>query len=252
MVRVFQRRRSDPFFWERGPVACLLLHGFGGSPAELRPLGTYLADRGMTVRAPLLPGHGTDPEDLARVRWPDWVGAAEAELQTLQQRYGGVHVTGFSMGGLLALYLGARCPVSSLVTLACPWALTDRRQFIIPVARYFVRYYPARPSRPEVAAESGSYDRLPLHGVYNLLQLIRRVRRDLPRVTAPILAIQGDRDRVITPDSADRILARVSSSEREQRVFPGRSHMITLEQGREEVFGLVADWVMRHGEDFRG
>jgi len=246
-VRILQRRRTEPFLWERGPEACLLLHGFGGSPAELRPLGTYLAERGITVRAPLLPGHGTGPEDLARTRWPDWARAAEAELAALQERYSRVHVVGFSMGGLLALYLSSRHPVSSLVTLATPSALTDRRQLLIPLARFFVRYYPTRISRPEVAAEAESYDRLPMSAVHSLLQLIRQVRQDLPRVTAPILAIQGDRDRIIAPESAAYILTHVSSLERERRILPGRGHMIPLEQGREEVFALVADWVQRHG-----
>jgi len=39
-------------------VGVLLLHGFTGSPASMRPWGEALADRGWTVRVPRLPGHG--------------------------------------------------------------------------------------------------------------------------------------------------------------------------------------------------
>ena len=47
---------------EGGPTGALLIHGFTGSAAETSPMGRYLAARGLAVRCPLLPGHGTDPE----------------------------------------------------------------------------------------------------------------------------------------------------------------------------------------------
>ena len=55
-----------------GPVGVLLFHGFPGSTTDVRLLGTFLHARGPTISAPLLPGHGTRPADLNRVRWQDW------------------------------------------------------------------------------------------------------------------------------------------------------------------------------------
>ncbi len=242
-MTVLQRRRAEPFLFERGSVACLLIHGFAGSPAEIRPLGEYLAANGITVRAPLLPGHGTDPEDLRHTRWPQWVRAAEAEWAELKGRYEQVHVVGFSMGGLIALYLGAHREVASVTTLAAPARLADWRQVLVPLARYVLPYYPARISNPEIARQLDSYDRFPLAAVHSLLRLARRVRKDLPRVQAPILALQGDRDRWVAPDSARYILERVSSPVRKLIMLPGRHHMITLENGREQVFHAVQQWV---------
>ena len=34
---------TSPFFFEGGPVGCLMIHGFTGAPAEMRPMGEYLA-----------------------------------------------------------------------------------------------------------------------------------------------------------------------------------------------------------------
>ena len=45
----------------------LLLHGFPGTPAELRPLGEVLAAAGISARAPLLPGFGPAMHQLADV-----------------------------------------------------------------------------------------------------------------------------------------------------------------------------------------
>lgn len=246
-MTVLRRRLSEPFTHERGPVACLLLHGFAGSPAEVRPLAEALAARDITVRVPLLPGHGTTPDDLRRTRWPQWVRAAETELADLQARFEQVHVVGFSMGGLLALYLAAHRPVTSVVTLSCPIKLADWRQILVPLARFFVKDYPARISNPDLAAQLDSYDRFPMDAIHSLLRLARQVRKDLPRVTAPLLALQGDQDKWIAAESGEYILANIITSDKTLQRLPGRNHLITLEHGREEVFDAVYSWVQTHG-----
>lgn len=246
-MTVLQRRLSEPFFFEDGSAACLLLHGFSGSPAEVRLLGEYLAARGFAVKAPLLPGHGTQPEDLRHTRWPQWVRAAEVELAALQARYGKVHVVGFSMGGLVALYLAAHHEVASVTTLACPIKLADWRQILVPLAKYIVPYYPAKISNPEIAAQLDSYDRFPTDAVHSLIRLARQVRKDLPRVQAPLLALQGARDKWIAEESADYITMNAGSAVKEKRLLEGRNHLITLERGREEVFAAVLGWLSRHG-----
>ena len=63
----------DPseFVLTAGPIGVLLIHGFPGSPVEMRLIGEYLNEREMTVLAPLLPGHGTTPEDLYQRKYPE-------------------------------------------------------------------------------------------------------------------------------------------------------------------------------------
>ena len=58
-------------------VGVLLVHGFTGSPASMRPWGEFLNSKGYTVRVPLLPGHGTQPEDLNKVKWQEWPAKVE-------------------------------------------------------------------------------------------------------------------------------------------------------------------------------
>ena len=45
----------SPFFLPGGPTGVLLIHGFTGSPPEMRLVGNYLNQRGCTVSGPLLP-----------------------------------------------------------------------------------------------------------------------------------------------------------------------------------------------------
>lgn len=243
----FTRRSAEPVRREGGPVGCLLIHGFGGSPAEIRPLIDFLAAEGLTVFAPVLPGHGTSPEDLRRTRFPAWIRAAEAELAALRERCRAVHAIGFSMGGLIALYLAAHHPVDSVVTMAAPVKLNDWRQILVPLGKYLLPYYQSRIRNPEIAAQlEANYELLPTAAIHSMLRLARRVRADLPRVTAPVLALQGDQDRWVAPDSAAYIVERVSSRARRLQLLPGRRHFIALEHGRDEVCRMVLSWVVEH------
>ncbi|HZY40635.1 MAG TPA: alpha/beta fold hydrolase, partial [Anaerolineae bacterium] len=95
----------QPFSFDRGPIGCVLLHGFTAAPKELRPLGDYLAARDVTVRGVLYAGHGTCPEALARTGWRDWVASAEAAVDELRGRCRQVWSIGLSLGGLISLHL---------------------------------------------------------------------------------------------------------------------------------------------------
>ena len=88
----------------------LLIHGFTGAPPEMRLVADYLNQRGVTISAPLLPGHGTTVQDMNRCRWTDWTDHVQQALSDLQKRCQTAFVGGLSMGSLLALFLAADRP----------------------------------------------------------------------------------------------------------------------------------------------
>ena len=95
----------QPSFIEgnRGRILCL--HGFSGTPYELKPLSTRLGKLDYTVSTPVLIGHGKTTQQLADSRWPDWLMSAKDAFDELSEGKYPVTVIGFSMGGLLALKL---------------------------------------------------------------------------------------------------------------------------------------------------
>ncbi len=66
-----------------GDVGVLLLHGFTGSPAEMRPVGEALAQLGIGSEAILLRGHGTHPDDMLDARHEHWIEDVERGLDGL-------------------------------------------------------------------------------------------------------------------------------------------------------------------------
>src|SRR5437763_11154588 len=70
------------YWFEGNDVGCLLLHGFTGTPQNVRPLADYLARRGLAVSVPRSAGHGTTVQDLDTTGPGDWLGTAEQALLT--------------------------------------------------------------------------------------------------------------------------------------------------------------------------
>ena len=89
-------------------VGVLLLHGFTGSPASMRPWAHFLNDRGFTVRVPLIPGHGTRWQVLNKTKWEQWPAKAQQELDLLIGECRKVFIFGLSMGGANTLYTAAK------------------------------------------------------------------------------------------------------------------------------------------------
>src|SRR4051812_43919958 len=112
---------AGAYWFEGNEVGCLLIHGFTGTPQNVRPLADYLARRGLAVAAPRMPGHGTTAADLDRTGPEDWLAAAEQALAELRSRCSTVFVAGISMGGTITLELARRHPdLPGIVVMAAP------------------------------------------------------------------------------------------------------------------------------------
>jgi len=93
---------AEPFFMPGGNTGCVLVHGFTGTPKEMRLMGEYLSEQGLTVLGIRLPGHATDLPDMIRVKWKDWLAAVEDGINILSNCCENIFVAGLSMGGILS------------------------------------------------------------------------------------------------------------------------------------------------------
>jgi alpha-beta hydrolase superfamily lysophospholipase len=120
--RSFELRAEAPI----GGV--LLLHGMSDSPYSLRALGEALHARGYQVLGLRLPGHGTAPSGLTRVRWQDMAAATRLGMAHLAAELGNkpIHIVGYSTGAALALdwtldaLAGQVTPVPASLVLVSP------------------------------------------------------------------------------------------------------------------------------------
>jgi carboxylesterase len=239
----------NSFFFEGGPTGCLLIHGFSGSPPEMRPMGEYLAAKGLTVRGVRLAGHGTTAEDMARTGWRDWVASAKAGLRELEARCEQVFVAGLSMGGLITLHLAAHHSPAGIVVMSAPAYLTDWRLRFLPLAQYFIRWVTpdieSDLTDPEAEKRIFSYQVLPVRCIVSLRQLIRLVRQELPQVKVPALVMQGEKDHHVPADSARIIFEELGTAEKEIIWWPNSGHCITVDSEREAVWARAYDFIAK-------
>lgn len=215
----------------------------------MRPLGEYLAERNLTVWAPLLPGHGTIPQDLYGVGWRDWVASAEAGLLHLYRRCSAVCVVGLSLGGTLALYLAAHFRMAGAAALSPAIRLHDRRFEWVCWLAPFVRW--VGPNRredladPQARALTWHYRRYPVEAVVQVSHLIRATRRELSRVQAPVLIVQSQRDGLLHPQGARWAYGRVPVADKTLVWLECSGHNVAVDVEREEVFERVYGFVTR-------
>lgn len=239
---------------DRGPLGVLIIHGLGGSAAETRPMGQYLAQRGVTVRCPLLAGHGTSPEDLRGIRWQAWADQVDSELGDLQARCHHVFVAGLSMGSSLALWLGASSEaIDGLVIMAPSIKLRNRFLWLTVAFRYLIRYLPPGLVEEEVLCDPEAvhrlwfYDKQSLWSLGELYLLQRRVRANLAAIQQPLLLYQGRFDNWLAPDAAQFVFDGVSSSQKRIVWLERSGHNVLVDGEREAVWAQSYEWMMDLG-----
>ena len=254
----------QPFHFEAGPSRALLIHGFLGSPRELRPLAQALAAAGVTARGVLLPGFGQDISRLKHVRAEDWLDAArEAWLET-RENASRTTLVGFSMGGAVALRLAAEAGLApdQLILLAPHWKFADRRAAILPVARHVIREF--KPfgrvnfdspdirrmlaelapgvdlDDPRVRHQLRNSATIPTHAL-NELRRIGLAAASPPAISAPATIVQGLQDPTTLPAYSRALAARIGADLRE---IPGDHLIVDPERSswnivRDTVVGLA-------------
>ena len=234
-----------------GPVGALFCHGYTSSPQNMRLLADYLAERGIAVRAPLLPGHGTTWQDLNTKTDTDWTGAIEDAFHGVRAECDEVFLVALSFGAALALDLAARYPdqIAGIVTLAGFVETKDPRRFLAPVIRRVVKSLPGVGNDiADTELREIVYDRLPTSSTHFMLKQLKKARLGLPAVTAPILVMHGRNDHTVPPFNADVIYNTVGSIDKEIVWLERSNHVITLDRERDQVFDRTYRFIAEHSK----
>jgi len=239
---------ARPELTDGRPVGVLLVHGFSGSPASMKPWGRALHEQGYAVEVPRLPGHGTRWQDLNRVAWTDWYDEAAAAFDRLRASCDAVVVGALSMGGSVVLRLAEeRGDQVAGIVLVNPFVSSTRKELTaLPVLKHVVPSLKGvvndikKPGQDEVG-----YPRLPLKGLAEVLAMWKVVVPDLGAVTQPLLYFRSSIDHVIDVSSSATVLQRVGSSDVEERLLENSYHVATLDHDADRIVDESAAFIAR-------
>jgi len=242
---------AEPFFLPGGRTGCLLIHGFTGTPFEMRELGEHLNQQGNSVLGVRLAAHGTRPKDMIRARWQDWLASVYDGWHLLSGCTDQIFVMGLSMGAMLTLLFASQTPVAGIVVMAGPHHLPDdpRLPFIKPISKFKPFLAKGEPDwvDPTAAATHICYDVDPTRAYHELAKLMEAMQAGLAAVRAPILLIYSENDQSVKAEERhmERIYESVGSPHKETLWLHGSGHVVTRDAQRQQVFDTCAGFVTR-------
>jgi carboxylesterase len=240
----------------------LCLHGFTGTPFEVRSLAEAFGREGFSVEAPTLAGHGDSLAALTPSTWRDWLASAETALDALSARVGGgpVALVGFSMGALLSLRLARMYPerVAAVVAMGTPLRLHRWKSAVIravtalplPLARMPGVRVPKTNgsdiSIPEMRYGNPGLPALPVAALGQLIRLMDTVREeDLAAVRAPALLVHGRHDHVVPAADAEELAVRLGSPVIERLWLERSFHIVGLDVDAAQLTRAATSFVSR-------
>ena len=237
----------------------VLTHGYLSAPAQMRPMADYLFTRGYSVYGVNLKGHGTVPTALSGVSWHEWVESIIRGAVAMREHCDRVVIGGFSLGGVLALYLAAtqKGLVDAVFSINAPMRLRDWRVAAVGAVTVWNKSMdklglPLRAFGSISNADSENPDiNYLVHypsGLWQVRQAMTACRRKLGDVTAPALVIQANRDPIVTPHSGQVIYENLGSQEKYFVELDSDRHVVVRDEGSEKVFETVGMFLDRLGK----
>ena len=229
---------------ERARIGLLLAHGFTGSPASLRPLAELLAQRGFAVELVRLPGHGTHFRDMTSTRYEDWRGEVGEGLARLAARTERVIALGLSMGGTLVLDLVSEDPARAAGVVVINTPVLDRTGILVKLAPFLEHLLPlvpasaagltkndiAKPGMNELA-----YSWVPAKAGSSFVRELPRIRKQLPKLSCPILVAYSRADHSVPPENSQAILRALRAKDVTELPLERSFHVATLDYDLELI-----------------
>lgn len=240
----------EPFTFEAGPRAVLLLHGFTGHSADVRMLGRFLEKKGYTSHAPIYRGHGRPPEELIETTPEQWWEDVQEAYQHLKDLgYKEIAVAGLSFGGVLGLKLASNHQIKGIIPMSTP-IFFDNEEQLTKGFRLYSKEVKELMGQDEatIKPELETLMEKSSDMFKQIGEFVKEVNGMIDMVYAPSFVVQPRQDEMINTESATYIYNHIGSSMKDIKWYEESSHVITLskekDQLHEDIYNFLEslDW----------
>ncbi|PID01248.1 carboxylesterase [Sporosarcina sp. P2] len=218
----------------------LIIHGFTGGPFEIAPFKRFLENHtNWKIVVPVLPGHEMDL-GVQKGSAKSWMMVGELALRKLQKEVDDVIVVGFSMGGLIAMYLALRYPIKKLILLSAAAKYISPR-ILLDDARIMMRSFRRKnyPTDSFYHLYNYKLTNTPVRVAIEFLRVLRLVRRYYHQVKTPVFIVQGEQDGIVPAFTAELLYEQLGSKEKHLIYSKNGKHHICYSEDRHVWFPKV-------------
>ena len=243
-----------PFFLHSpgSDTGVLLIHGMMAAPEEVREWANFLHEKGLTVYAPRLSGHGTSSKDLSVRNYNDWLDSVDRGHAILTTCCKKILVAGFSTGAGLALQSVILKPhdFEAVIAISAPLrfkSFSSRFAELLNTFNQFCNYLGMDNLAREFMKNDAdnphiNYLLCPVSSFVQVKKLMKKVRRSLPDIDIPALVIQAKNDPKVAPESGPAIFKLLGTDKKHFSWIDYNMHGI--------VRGKIASDVFKEVESF--
>jgi esterase/lipase len=215
-----------PFFLHspESDTGILLIHGLMAAPEEVKEWAIFLHEKGLTVYAPRLSGHGTSSKDLSTRKYNDWLDSVDRGHAILKTCCKKILVAGFSTGAGLALQSVILKPhdFEAVIAVSAPLrfkSFSSRFAELLNGFNFFCNYLGMNNRSGEFMTNDAdnphiNYLRCPVSAFVQVKKLMKKVSRSLPDILIPTLVIQAKNDPKVAPESGPAIFKLLGTNKK--------------------------------------
>ncbi len=236
---------AEEYYLKGNNEGVIVVHGYTGTPAEMRPLADYVHEQGYTVLGVRLKGHGTDYKELETTTWEEWYSSLTEGIERLSKDCDKIYVVGLSMGALLTLKAATEFPVEKIVVMAPPIFVCDWRASYAWFFKYFIKTLKKHKKiYPAGEKYDLSYDVLPAKPLPSLFKLAKLCREKyISKINIPTLIVQSQVEHTVKPKSAQFVYDHLKPKLRKLIWVYNSSHIVTLDNDRKMIFEDVVKFL---------
>jgi len=242
------RKGAEGFFYKRGKIGVLMLHGFSSSPAEFRRLAKKLAENNITCYCPLMPGHGTSPERMTMIKWYQWQDFLNNQLKVMEENCNKIFLVGNSLGGNYAINMANKSDkIKGIVLMATPIYVRGGRfsKMVFAILRS-IKLFQKKIS-PTVDGKTTydrtyAYDVLPLKSVKEAFKVMKVSQNELKNVKSPVLIMQSADDYTLPKSNAMYIYNNIGSKKKKITYINLKQHVFLVyvhEKVFQDTYGFI-------------
>lgn len=218
----------------------LCIHGFTGGPYEIQPFVQYIEEKtDWLVKVPTLPGHGPTLS-LNEFTAENWMMEAEQALRLLQKQVQRVVIVGFSMGGLIALYLSKRYKIDRLVLLSAAAKYISGGQLLSDVKDIMTDAVKGKLSTNTIYhLYEYKLTHTPIRSAIEFLRIVKMIEPYYKSIKVPVCIVQGQKDGIVPFTTAQHLYDSLGSDEKYLVTSENGKHLICYSDDSEEWFAKV-------------